>query len=161
MAEIPVKEKSNSWIWWLLLLLGIAALLWFLLANNDDDDVVDYNDTDTAAVVADDTAAMTGTAVTAMAVGESVDLNNVRVTELNGDMAFTVDNAGQNMLVLFDETRTPNSATEGEYDINVGSMINIDGEVRSATDPLPDGITATIPAGTQQYIYATALEMVS
>lgn len=157
MAEIPVTKKdSNSWIWWLLLALGVLALIWFLLSD-DDDDIVEPIDNDVVA-----TAPVTPVmAADTMVIGESVNLEGVRVTSLAGDMAFMVDANGQEMLVLFDQTPTPGDATEGEYDINPGSMVNLSGTVRDANQALPDGVTATIPAGTQKYIYATDIEMVS
>jgi hypothetical protein len=159
MAEIPIEKKSGfNWLWLLLAAIVLALLAWWLL--DDDGDVVEYTDNDTAAVVADDTMVAATPVVGMMAIGDTVNLDNVRVTSLAGDMAFNVDANGQNMLVLFDQTPTPNTATEGEYDINVGSMVNLDGEVRSAADALPTGITAEIPAGTDRYIYATDIEMV-
>lgn len=156
MAEIPVKEKSDKkWLWIILAVVAIILLAWWLL-DNDDGDVVEYTDNDTVA-----TEPMAGTAMTAMAIGDTVNLDQVRVTELTGDMAFRVDANGQDMLVLFDQTPTPGTAKEGEFDINVGSLVNLDGTVMSASEALPAGVMAEIPAGTESYIYATDIEMVS
>lgn len=156
MAEIPVEKKSSmGWLWVLLALLILALLAWWLL--DSDDEAVEYAETD--AVVAAPVEPMAATGM--LAVGESVDLDNIRVTSLAGDMAFNADVNGQNMLVLFDQTPTPGDATEGEYDINPGSMLNIEGSVRSASDPLPEGVMAEIPAGTDRYIYADSIEMVN
>lgn len=156
MAEIPIKEKSDKkWLWIILAVVAIILLAWWLL-DNDDGDVVEYTDNDTVA-----TEPMAGTAMTAMAIGDTVNLDQVRVTELTGDMAFHVDANGQDMLVLFDQTRTPDTAKEGEFDINVGSLVNLDGTVMSASEALPAGVMAEIPAGTESYIYATDIEMVS
>ena len=141
MAEIPVEKKSSmGWLWVLLALLILALLAWWLL--DSDDEVVEYAETD--AVVAAPVEPMAATGM--LAVGESVDLDNIRVTSLAGDMAFNADVNGQNMLVLFDQTPTPGDATEGEYDINPGSMLNIEGSVRSASDPLPDCLLYTSPS---------------
>ena len=159
MAEIPIEKKSGmGWLWALLALLLVALLAWWLLSA-DDDEATNYADADTAAMAPADPMA-SGTAGT-MEIGQSVDLDNVRVTSLAGDMAFNADVNGQEMLVLFDQEPTPNDATEGEYDINPGSILNIDGSVRSASDPLPDGVTAEIPSGTDRYIFADSIEMVS
>ncbi|NTZ43678.1 hypothetical protein G7A66_11410 [Altererythrobacter sp. SALINAS58] len=157
MAEIPVEKKSSmGWLWVLLALLILALLAWWLL--DSDDEAVEYAETD-AVVAAPVEPVAAGAGM--LAVGESVDLDNIRVTSLAGDMAFNADVNGQNMLVLFDQTPTPGDATEGEYDINPGSMLNIEGSVRSASDPLPEGVMAEIPAGTDRYIYADSIEMVS
>ncbi|RDC60995.1 hypothetical protein HME9302_02212 [Alteripontixanthobacter maritimus] len=162
MAEIPVEKKSSmAWLWWLLLLLGIAALLWWLLAAADNDaDVatVDPAMDETAITEPLDPAATAATAgMATYAIGDNVDLDGVRVIEATGDMAFTIDVDGEPMLVLFDQQRTANTATEGRFDINAGSIVDIEGTVRSASDALPTGVTADIPAGTEKYIYATEL----
>ena len=151
MAEIPVQKKSGkTWLWVLLAIILAALLAWWLL--NDDGDEDAYNDTvatATAPAPADQ-----------MAIGQSVGLENVNVGSLAGDMAFNADVGGQSMLVLFDQTPTPGTPIEGEYDINPGSVLNIRGEVRSASDPLPSGVEATIPSGTDRYIFAESIEMV-
>jgi len=153
MAQIPVEKKSGKgWLWALLALLLLALLAWWLL-DDDGNDAVEYTDNESAATAPMEAGAMT--------VGENVDLQNVSVTSLAGDMAFNANINGQNMLVLFDELPTPNDATEGNYDINEGSVVNLQGSVRSAADPLPEGVTAQVPAGTESYIFADSIEMVS
>lgn len=175
MAEIPIEKKSGmGWLWLLLAAIIAALLIWWLVAGNDDDaDVVDEDvpamnaDADpaldpNASMVDGDDAAMAGAgaaAAGAYAVGDTVDLDGARVIEATGDMAFTVDVNGEPMTVLFNEVPTPNRPPEGQLDINAGSMVDIDGVVRSASDPLPDGITATLPAGTERYIHATEIDM--
>lgn len=158
MAEIPIEKKSGipGWIWALLAVLLAALLLWWLLGQtNEDPDLVESNTVAAAPVVA-----APGDA-DGFAVGEAVDLDNVRVTSLAGDMAFNVDANGQNMLVLFDQTPTPGTAQEGEFDVNPGMVMNLDGEVRSASDPLPEGVTIDQMGGADRYIYATGMEVVS
>lgn len=172
MAEIPLEKKSGTpgWLWPLLALLLGALLLWWLLS--DDDEVESTQQTTT---VAEQTASPTtsvattaavaagaaGAAATAMTVGQSVDLDNVRVTSLAGDMAFNAEANGQNMFVVFDEEPTPaDPSVEGQIDIKPGSVLNLEGTVRAATEAMPAGVTAQIPAGTQQYLYARSIQVV-
>lgn len=155
MAEIPVEKKGGipGWVWLLLALLLLALLLWWLLGSGDDEEVVAYDETETELVAP--------AAVGAFMVGESVDLDGVTVESLAGDMAFNVNAQGENMLVLFDQDPTPGTPQEGEFDINPGMVMNLDGEVRSATDPLPEGVTIDDLGGAEKYIYATDMEVVS
>lgn len=158
MAEIPVEKKSGmGWLWLLLLAILAALLIWWLVAESDPD--VAVNDIETGEVLEADVVDEVDPAlvVPAYAIGDSVNVDGVRVIEAVGDMAFTVDMGGETMLVLFNEVPTPNTATEGRFDINKGSMVDITGTVRDASAPLPDGVTATIPSGTEKYIYATEL----
>ncbi len=161
MAEIPVDRKSGvpGWVWVLLALFVLALLAWWIL-DDDDGDVVEYTGNDVVAEQSVDTMAA-GSAAGALMIGEAVDLDNVRVTSLVGDMAFNADVNGQNMLVLFNQEPTPGDATEGEYDINPGSIINMTGTVRSAADGVPANVTAQIPAGTEKYIFADTIKMVN
>lgn len=153
MAEIPIEKKSGSkWLWILLALLALALIAWWIL-DDDGDDVVEYTD---QAVVADTVPAATGMLV----VGESVDMDGVEVTSLAGDMAFYIEMNGQQVPVFFDQVSTPGDATEGEYDINPGSILNIEGEVRSATDTLPANADPSILGQSQNYIFAESIEMV-
>lgn len=164
MAEIPIEKKSGipGWVWLLLALLLGALLLWWLL-DDDGNDAVEYTEPDAAAVAPVDpvapVAAGAAAAGAAYTIGQTVDLDNVRVTSLVGDMAFNADVNGQNMFVVFDEQPAPADAVEGDYDINPGTVLNLEGTIRSATEPLPTGVMAEIPAGTQQYLYATDIEM--
>jgi hypothetical protein len=153
MAEIPIEKKSGSkWLWVLLALLALALIAWWIL-DDDGDDVVEYTD---QAVVADTVPVATGMLV----AGESVDMDGVEVTSLAGDMAFYIEMNGQQVPVFFDQVPTPGDATEGEYDINPGSILNIEGEVRSATDTLPANADPSILGQSQNYIFAESIEMV-
>lgn len=153
MAEIPItNESSKSWLWILLALLAAAFFAWWILVDNEDE---------TAGYVADDTVAAGTVAPTGMlTVGETVDLEGVEVSSLAGDMAFYIEMNGERVPVFFDQVRTPGDATEGEYDINPGSIVNIDGEVRSATDTLPANADPSILSDSQNYIFANSIEMV-
>ncbi len=159
MAEIPVEKKSGmGWLWILLGLLVLMVLAWLLLASGDDDDVEYVDDDIVATDTLDNDAAMMASAGT-YAIGESVDLDGIRVTSLAGDMAFNAEVNGEPMLVLFNQEPTPGDPTEGEYDINPGSIVNITGSVRSAADGVPANVDAQIPAGTDRYIFADTIEM--
>lgn len=166
MAEIPVEKKSGvpGWLWPLLALLAAALILWLLLRDDDDAEVVEQpvvaEDTTTGAVATPLAAGAAAGAATAYTIGQTVDLDNARVTSLAGDMAFNVEANGQPMLVVFDETATPqNAAREGQIDVNPGTIVNLEGTVRSGSEQPPAGFNATIPAGTQQYLQASRIEV--
>lgn len=164
MAEIPVTKKSSlAWLWILLVLLILALLAWYVFADNDDD-TAGYvaDDTVAAATVAgvDETAVAQTEQTAALVVGETVKLNGVKVSSLAGDMAFYIEMNGQRVPVFFDQVPTPGTAIEGKYDINAGSVLNLEGEVRSATDTLPADADPSILGDSQNYIFAKSIEMV-
>lgn len=150
MAKIPIKEKSGSnWIWIVVVVVVLALLAWWLMSNDDNDDTARNMDNDTAVFVGTDV----------FMVGESVNIKGAEVTELIGDMSFMINHEGRNAFVVFNQERTPNDATEGEYDINVGQSIDISGSVRAASSSMPKGVMATVPSGMNQYIYADSLNL--
>lgn len=178
MAEIPVEKKSSmAWLWWLLLLAGIIALLWWALAG-DDDDTVDTLDDDVVATDTMDTddtldtgdALNTGevTAITGLAglaglgdmIGREVELSGVAVNEVVGDEAFTVGEGDNETLVMFDEERTPNTAMEGNVDVNPGSNVTITGTVRDYTADVPESVSREIADNTNAKIFASRVEVV-
>lgn len=166
MAEIPVEKKSSSsWIWILLLLLLGALLLWWLLADDDDDaELATDND-----IVAADTMEADGmandeaTAITSLAlltggaelVGRQVRLDNVAVNEVVGDMAFTVGEGANEMLVTFNQVPTPDTPTEGQIDVNPGSRVSIEGAVQSFDENVPTSVSREISENTEIFIDAT------
>lgn len=155
MAEIPIEQKSGSksWLWILLALLLVALLAWWLLSDDREEGVEPVV---SEAVTEAPVLPAAGTLV----IGEMVDMDGVEVTSLAGDMAFYVDHQGQRVPVFFDEVRTPGSPTEGRLDINPGTMVNIDGEVRAANDRLPEGADPSILGDSQNYIFANDIEIV-
>ncbi len=181
MAEIPVEKKSSlAWLWWLLLLAGILALLYFLFFNVDgdaddmNDDVVveqtagDVDAIDTTGDTTGDTAAGVG-AITGVAglagladmIGRDVELSGVAVNRLVGDEAFTVGEGANETLIMFDEERTPNTAMEGNVDVNPGSRVTISGEVRDFPGDLPQNVTKDLSASNSKaMIFANSVEVV-
>jgi hypothetical protein len=150
MAKIPIKEKSGfNWLWIILVIVVLALLAWWFMGDDDNDDVSLNLDNDTAVFVG----------AGSFMVGESVNIMGAEVTELIGDMSFMINHEGRDAFVVFNQERTPNDATEGEYDINVGNSVDIRGTVRAASSDMPRGIMATVPAGMNQYIYADSLNL--
>ena len=109
--------------------------------GDDDADVVAYDANDRTAVAG------------------AVDMDGLRVTSVTGDMSFYAeDNMGERYFIVFDETRTPNTAREGIYDIDVGDMVDIEGRMRDRDFVLPATVDATIPSGENTFIFATDID---
>lgn len=155
MAEIPVEKRSGSysWLWILLALLLLALLAWWLLGNDDDEveAVVDEPVAEAPAVPA----------AGALVIGEQIDMEGVEVTSLAGEMAFYIEHNGEQVPVFFDQVPTPGSPTEGRYDINPGTRVNLTGEVRAATDGLPENADPSFLGTSENYIFATNVEPVA
>ncbi|MEN3971973.1 hypothetical protein WJS89_04765 [Sphingomicrobium sp. XHP0235] len=164
MAEIPVEKRSSGIPWWVwvLALLAIIALVWWLIAANDDDAAADA-DADAVEYSADpsnDIMVMDDTELTdVLAIGSSIDVDNVRVTELAGDMSFWADIDERRTFVIFDQEQTPADMTEGEFDINPGSMLSITGDVFASDEAIPSAIDAQVPANVDRYVVARTIEM--
>ncbi|HXG85051.1 MAG TPA: hypothetical protein VNI84_13605 [Pyrinomonadaceae bacterium] len=63
-------------------------------------------------------------------VGRRVRLTDVKVQSVVGDRTFYVGpSESQRVLVVLDEVKTPNSPTEGRYDINAGQTISFTGVI--------------------------------
>lgn len=171
MAEIPVEKKSGvNWLAWLLLLLGILALLWFLFSQDDDrDEVVAEPAVVEQPAVVDTTTAATAGAITTLPAlmagpltgmaGRQVQLTGVPVESVTGDEAFYIgDSATNRAYVLFNELPTPNTAQEGNVDVNEDSTVTLSGTVMNASDA-PAG--KTIPSGVEAFIMADSVDVVS
>ena len=147
MAEIPV-ERKDGFPWWLLLLgaLLLGLLLWMFLASDNDDTVVaDYDDD--------------ATYVASTAVNSAIDMDDLRVTQLTGDMSFYAESMdGERHFIVFDEVPTPGTPKEGMLDINVGNIVDIEGYIRDRNYTLPRTVKATIPAGEPTFIFATDID---
>ncbi|WP_420605548.1 hypothetical protein [Novosphingopyxis sp.] len=187
MAEIPVEKKSGGIPWWVWLILAllIAALIWWFVANaNDrdgdvaDTDVVaeqpmdDSRMVDTTPTDANGSMTASGDTITSMAtltgagagamsgmVGRQVSLQGVPVESLEGDMAFYIgDSPANRTLVVFDET--PDVPKEKRTVVKAGSRVTFDGMVRAAGD-VPADVKVTMPQGTDAYVYANKVDVVS
>lgn len=176
MAEIPVTKKNSMWWLWLLLLLIVGALIWWFVEANEKTDVetttvapvaaqvaTDQNNMPTADTAmngpTNDLAMLTSAQIAGM-VGQEVHLKGVPVQSLAGDMAFYVGNdAASRVFVAFNQVPTPGTAMEGKIDVNPGSMVDIDGVVRSPSDPHPASTTFTVPADAAAYVYANNVKV--
>ena len=81
--------------------------------------------------MASDASPLAGT----LTVGQSIALNNVRVTGLAGDSTFYVGDGAERTLVVLEnlgESQSgPGDGEDGAFDVNTGDMVNINGTVRS------------------------------
>lgn len=163
MAEIPVEKKSSSsWIWILLALLLLALLLWWLLSDDDDEVVAPVVEDEVAAV--EPVGAITSVAMLsgiATMIGSEVNLENVAVTEVVGDEGFTIGEGENETLVMFDEVQTPDTPTEGRFDINPGSTVSFTGVVEEYNAEMAQSVTEEVREGTQAFIRATNIETVN
>ncbi|WP_343343593.1 hypothetical protein WJT74_08250 [Sphingomicrobium sp. XHP0239] len=165
MAEIPVEKRSSGIPWWIgvLALLVVLGLAWWLLAANDDDDAAvdaDANAAEYSADTSTDTMAMDDLDQTdTLAIGSSIDVENVRVIELAGDMSFWAEIDGRRTFVIFDQEQTPSDMTEGEFDINPGSILSMTGDVFASSEAIPSAIDAQVPANVDRYVVARTIEM--
>ncbi|MBX7535214.1 hypothetical protein K3175_06035 [Qipengyuania sp. GH1] len=179
MAEIPVEKKSSlSWLWWLLLLAGVIALIWWLIEGTNGDDELVADETVIEEPYVDDTAVTdpagdTGvdgevTALTGLAglaslgdmIGRDVRLSDVAVNEVVGDEGFTVGEGDNETLVMFDEYPTPNTPMEGQVDVNPGSRVTIEGEVRAFPGDLPESVTREVDTSATAMIFASRVDTV-
>lgn len=156
MANIPVERKGGSAWWaWLLGLLALAALVWLVAEMFDDepdaDELAGVEETvepteqpepiETTTAVTSFSELAAGTAL----VGRRVDLGDMRVLNLTGDSSFVVaPEAGSDegaLIVLTDmgEWRVgPGDGSDGEYDVNEGDSMDVEGTIRAFDQGTPD-----------------------
>lgn len=157
MANIPVERKGGTpWWTWLLALLAIIGLIWLIAELFDDEP-----DADDLAVVDDDVGVveepmddMTTGAITSFAaltqgttnIGREVDLEGMEVTAVTGDSSFTIapgtGQMDQGALIILEDMGEwrigPGDGSDGEYDVNEGNTIDVEGTVRAFDETTPD-----------------------
>ncbi len=158
MANIPVERTGGGWWKWLLALLLLLGLIWLIAELFDDGDevelaeadpVVDTVDFDCPAVGADfvTTLDQIMDARGADLVGCQVDLNNMRVVSLTGDSSFFMADGpdpDRGILVVLqgmnesESLPAPPTGRDGMYNVDVGDVISVDGEVASFGATVPD-----------------------
>lgn len=170
MADIDIERKSGGlgWLWWLLGLLLLALLAWWLLSGDDEREVAIVDPVAAPAVVepapmaTDPVAATTPTIADVLAnpgtyAGQSFSTGQVRVAEVISDRGFWIENNGQRMFVVKNESPVPGVAdTQGAADtrpgrnVNAGDMLQINGTVMTSVDgvqpPLDDDARQVIQA---------------
>lgn len=159
MAEIPVQRKGGMpwWGWALLAVLAVALLIWLFTSMNDADREEAVNLRAPAVLAAADAPATTIAAARSAEPGRAVALEGVRVLSVLGDRGFLVGpSAEESVLVVLDQTPTPNTPTEGRYDVTAGQMVDVNGVVRSVRD-IP-GVIQNLPPNTRTVIYAHSLD---
>ena len=153
MANIPVKKKSG-FPWWiaLLALVVVAGLIWLFMEQapeaedalaTDDTEQLDGQAVATADVDADVEAGplvMTGMLydpADETLVGREVEVSDLRVVNVLGDVTFTVAAEGDpanTALVVLDQEMTPGAeGVEGRYDINAGQTVALFGSIQELT----------------------------
>ena len=155
MANIPVERKGGTpWWTWLLALLAIIGLIWLIAELFDDDEPeVATVDPIEEPIDAVDDMATTG-AITSFAaltegttnIGREVDLENMEVTAVTGDSSFAIapgqGQMDQGALIVLEDMGEwrvgPGDGSDGEYDVNEGNTIDIEGTVRAFDETTPD-----------------------
>lgn len=158
MADIDIERKSSSsWLWWLLGLIALALLIWLIAEMMDDDEpevaavpVATTPVVDPAApVVVPVEAAPAGVTIaqvlanpTAYA-GQPFSTGPVRVAEVVSDRGFWVENEGQRLFVVKNESPLPGVAdvqgaadTRAGRQVNAGETVQINGTLYTSLDQL-------------------------
>ncbi|MGB3712266.1 MAG: hypothetical protein WA985_11310 [Erythrobacter sp.] len=169
MANIPVEKKSSSaWIWILLALLVVALLIWWLVSEVDEGDEADIaNDVETVQTTG--TEGVEDGRITSLdelgdleaMIGRDVYLEDVAVTEVVGDMAFTIGEGDDEILVTFNQVPTPDTPTEGEIDVNPGSRVTIEGAVQSYDGNVATSVSEEIADDTAAFIDAATVTVMN
>ena len=127
MAEIDVRRKRNPAVftWAIILLIGTGWLIYALAPR--------YTAWQNRSRLADpitDLRLFATVPDIESTVGRRVEVRNARVVSVTGDRTFWVDTgSADTMFVVLDEQRTPDTATEGRYDVNAGQMVAIQGRI--------------------------------
>lgn len=155
MANIPVERKGGTpWWTWLLALLAIIGLIWLIAELFDDEpdeddiavvDPVEPIEQPEPMEMDDEVTSFAALASGTALIGREVDLDNMRVVALTGDSSFVVgpgaDLNEAALIVLEDmgEWRVgPGDGSDGEYDVNQGNMLDVEGTIRAFDASVPD-----------------------
>ena len=154
VADISVERKDRS-IWpWILGLLLLGLLIWGLLELLDNDnDLVERPVATEPAPVVDPVPPVVGAAAVATPTiadvlanpaayaGQSFSTQEVRVAEVTGDRGFWIENNGQRMFVVKNESPQPGVAdvqgpadTRASRNLNVGDRVQINGMLLTSAD---------------------------
>lgn len=167
MADINVQRKQAS-IWpWLLGLVGLALAAWLLISmlSGDDDEVAVVRETTPAAAPvvtepvpltppAPSAAAAAGIPIAAIMSnpaewsGRTVS-GQVRVAEAVSDRGFWIEDGGQRLFVVKNESPVPGVAdvqgaadTMSSRNLNAGQTVQMSGTVHTSADQVPPPIDA-------------------
>ena len=179
MAEIPVEKKSSlAWLPWLLLAAGLLAVAWYFIAENDREIAASQDAAEETYPAGSDMTGMaeeelrsnaqgqtiltgmTGLESLGTMIGRDVELSGVAVNRVVGDEAFTIGEGTRETLVMFDEARTPNTAMEGNVDVNPGSRVTVSGNVRAFPGDAPTNVAEVIDTSATAMIFASSVETV-
>lgn len=170
MAGISTDKKSlPAWLPWLLLAVGIvAAFLWLMAATADPNPEGARYDgtanpgysegsTGDAGTISAGTMAISGSAglrSLAGMIGREVELVDVPVNEVVGDIGFTVGRTRNETLVIVDSGYTQGTAIEG------GSNVTVIGIVQAYPGDLPQSVTDQVDADNSAMIIASLVSAV-
>lgn len=182
MANIPVEKKGGTpwWLWLLLALLALGilvAILW--VADPFGEQAAGGGDVPQTTERTAPGAAPGGAVAQevpigeperlASMVGQSVQLNDVRVQDVIGDRVFWVGpSQDQRLFVRLEEQQTANQPVEGRVDVNTGQTVSLEGELRQlpSADQMRsqwnlDQNAVQALQGQQVYLHATRVSGIS
>lgn len=171
MADINIERKrGTNWLWPLLAVLLLGLLIWGALEMMGDDDEVAVAPVGSAAVVEpappvvatapDAPVAGSPTIADVLAnpgayAGQPFSTQQVRVAEVVGDRGFWIENNGQRMFVVKNESPQPGVAdvqgaadTRDARNVNAGDMLQINGTLMTSVD----GVQPPLDEQTRQAI---------
>lgn len=159
MADIDVERKGGmAWLWWLLGLLLIALLLWWLFSGDDEEDVAVTEPVpavvEPAPVATTPPAAASPTIADVLSnpgmyAGQSFTTQEVEVAEVVSDRGFWIENDGQRLFVVKNESPEPGVAdVQGQADVrdgrnvNAGDRLQINGTLYTSADEVQPPLDA-------------------
>lgn len=160
MANIPVERKGGTpWWTWLLAVLAIIGLIWLiaeLLEGEPDEDDLATDDVgvveepmeqpepmDADAEITSFAELADGTAL----IGREVNLDGMNVFTLTGDSSFFVGpsaDPNEGALVVLqglnesESLPPPPTGRDGEYNVDEGDVVDIDGVIAAFDETVPD-----------------------